>query len=105
MKGLVMKTRIYVLTMILFAFFVLSCSSQNAVPKNVIIVIGDGTGFNQLEAGSLYLHGENDALTVQNLPVKLAASTYSASGHGYNGEAVLLWHNTGKNIHILYSAA
>jgi alkaline phosphatase len=82
------KRLVFLLIAVVSVFIFSSCASENTVPKNVIIIIGDGTGFNQLQAGSLYLHGEKDALTSQNFPVKLAASTYSASGHGYDSEQV-----------------
>ncbi len=84
-----MKNQVVILLIAVISVFVLSsCASQSSAPKNVIIVIGDGAGFNQLQAASLYLHGEMDALTSQKLPVKLAATTYSTNGHGYDPEQV-----------------
>lgn len=84
-----MKKRLMFLTIAIMSAFVLtSCASEQSAPKNVIIIIGDGTGFNQLQAGSLYLYGEKNALTSQKFPVKLAATTYPATGHGYDPEQV-----------------
>jgi alkaline phosphatase len=37
----------------------LCCTAAHAAPgKNVIIMVGDGMGYNQIESGSLYRHGE-----------------------------------------------
>ncbi len=65
------------------------CSRQRAVPKNIIIIIGDDMGFNDVEAASLYHHGREGDLTAQQFPVRAAVSTYSASGHGYDPQRVL----------------
>ncbi|MBN1560811.1 alkaline phosphatase [candidate division KSB1 bacterium] len=83
-----MKNRFFHILLIISMPLFLSCSAKKAAPKNVIIIIGDGTGFNQLQAGSLYLHGTENGLTAQNFPLKLAATTYSADGEGYDGAAV-----------------
>ncbi len=84
-----MKNRIVFFLMAAIAVTVFSsCASENTSPKNVIIIIGDGAGFNQLQAGSLYVHGEPNALTSQKFPVKLAATTFSMSGYGYDAAQV-----------------
>nr|WP_320113857.1 alkaline phosphatase [uncultured Desulfuromonas sp.] len=48
--------------------------------KNVILLIGDGMGFNHLTAGSLYRTGESDAPPYRDFNVKLAMSTYLYGG-------------------------
>lgn len=72
-----------------------------AGPKNVIVLIGDGMGYNHMDAASLYQHGstyaqvEVDPATgairhlpssasqvFQEFPVQVGMSTYSASGRG-----------------------
>jgi len=63
--------------------------SEDAVTthgKNVILLIGDGMGFNHLRAGSLYRSGELDAPPYRDFDVKLAMSTYL-----YGGEYVQGW--------------
>lgn len=50
-----------------------------AAPKNVIIMIGDGMGFEQVKAAGIYETGREDGLSFYALPVKGSASTYSAS--------------------------
>ncbi len=49
-------------------------------------MIADGAGFNQFRAASLYLTGQSNGLACDAFPVKLAVSTYSANGKGYNPE-------------------
>jgi alkaline phosphatase len=46
-------------------------------PKNVIVIIADGCGFNQYLAANYYLYGKAGASTQEQFPVKLAMSTYS----------------------------
>src|SRR3989344_2825838 len=49
-------------------------------PKNVIIMIGDGMGFNQVQAGSLYNYGQTDGQSYHDFPVTTAMATYGSSG-------------------------
>jgi alkaline phosphatase len=63
------------------AFFSTSAtSSSSAAPKNVIFVIGDGMGFEHLKAASLYQHGEEGQLFLQNIPVRGKCTTRPANG-------------------------
>ena len=55
-KGNPMKNR-FLLNIFTSVSILLSCSVPQKAPKNVIIIIGDGTGFNQLQAGIAF---END---------------------------------------------
>lgn len=55
---------------------------QNLQPKNIIIMIGDGMGFEQMQT-SLYFHGKTDQNVWSGFPVKVAAATYN-SGISYN---------------------
>ena len=59
-----------------------TCAAQEtpAAPKNVIIMIGDGCGFNHLAAASMYLTGKPGSLPFEQFPVRLAASTFSNGG-------------------------
>lgn len=54
-------------------------------PKNVILMVGDGMGFNQMDAASLYNYGESRAQPYWDFQV-LATTTYSQSGKGYDPE-------------------
>ncbi|NUQ00023.1 MAG: alkaline phosphatase, partial [Armatimonadetes bacterium] len=53
-------------------------------PKNVIVMISDGGGFNHYAAGALYRRGQLGQGLLDRFPVKLAMSTYSSQGHGYD---------------------
>jgi alkaline phosphatase len=67
-------TGISVLTIYLL-FFVTFAFSQTA--KNVIILIGDGNGFNSELAGTYYRYGETGKQRYQTFPVILGCTTYS----------------------------
>lgn len=59
-------------------------AGPEARASSVILFIGDGMGFNTVEAASLYKYGEPDRLVFQGFPVRLAASTYPADGIPYD---------------------
>lgn len=52
-------------------------SSNAAIPKNIILLIGDGMGVGAYDATSIYVHGEKDKLYMQQLPVKGMLKTRS----------------------------
>lgn len=55
-------------------------------PKNVIIMIGDGFGYNQIKAADYYLTGDSGTAIYESFPVKLAMSTYSAGSSSDGGD-------------------
>ncbi len=68
------------------------CKAQDlASPKNVIIMIADGSGFNHFQAASLYQHGKPDRLTCQQFPVKIAMSTFPHENLGGDYDPQLAW--------------
>jgi alkaline phosphatase len=78
-----------VLFVSLLCVFALTCESGSAVnnkdgtkhaPKNIIIMISDGCGFNHVDAASLYQYGEIDIQLYEEFPVNLGMSTYMFSG-------------------------
>jgi alkaline phosphatase len=73
-------------TFALFAFYFSSCRTieQHSTPKNIILLISDGCGFNQINATSLYQYGETGLQVYEKFPVRYAMSTYSATSEGYN---------------------
>lgn len=79
-----MKSYIVLLILILVFTFLFACSSKQ--PSNVILIIGDGAGFNHLEVASCYIYGTKDSLTSQSFPVQLACTTFPATGHGYDSQ-------------------
>ncbi|MBD3410464.1 MAG: alkaline phosphatase [Ignavibacteriales bacterium] len=56
--------------------------AQETAPKNVIIFIGDGMGFNHVEATDYYLTGTKDSSPFAAFETAVAASTYSAENDG-----------------------
>lgn len=58
---------------------VLADADEKAVPKNIILVIGDGMGSGALKLASLYQHKAEGQLVLQRLPTVGLCETYSAS--------------------------
>jgi alkaline phosphatase len=87
---MLMNRRIKIVFILLFVFNLAISPgySQNAgaVPKNIIIFIGDGCGYNHIQAASLYHHGKEGMEPYQKFPLHYAVSTFSASGEGYDPE-------------------
>lgn len=52
-------------------------TAADTTPKNVIVMIGDGVGFNQILAADYYLYGKADAHPYADFPVQVGMSTYS----------------------------
>ncbi len=61
-------------------------AAEGSGPKNVILMVGDGMGFAQVESAGLYHHGKPDGQPYWQFQ-PLAATTYSESGKGYDPEA------------------
>jgi len=55
-------------------------------PKNVIIMIGDGMGYNHIKAADYYQYGEEGKQVYENFPVKYAVATYPAKTGSYGKE-------------------
>jgi len=58
--------------------FLTGCAS-NHPPKNTILFIGDGMGFEQVKAASIYLNGKENSLSFESFPYTGQASTHPAS--------------------------
>ena len=54
-------------------------AETDAPPRNVILFIGDGMGFDHLRAASYYATGGPEGLFIQSLPHRAAVRTWSAS--------------------------
>ena len=48
-------------------------------PQNVIMLIGDGMGFEQVRAAGMYLNGIEGTLSFEMLPYQAVMTTYSAN--------------------------
>ncbi len=73
--GKILTTLVLVLVMVMG--LVVPGSAATTAPKNVIVMVGDGCGFNAFLASDYYLYGEAGANPCGDFPVQLAMSTYS----------------------------
>lgn len=70
----------------IFLLFAINITfAQIQKPKNVIIMIGDGMGENQIKAATYYQRGVDNSQQFHKFPVKLYVSTYAAKA-GQKGE-------------------
>ena len=53
------------------------------IPKNIILMISDGCGYNHIDAASLYQYGKTGAQVYERFPVKYGVSTHPANGVVY----------------------
>ena len=67
----------FVLLSVGFLFFA-GCNTPE-LPKNTILFIGDGMGFEQVKAAGMYLNGQADVLGFEFLPYSGQVATRSAS--------------------------
>lgn len=70
----------------LIAIIGIGCQ-QVQIPKNIILMISDGCGYNQIEAASLYKYGVSNGFAFQKFPANYANSTYSTTSDGYDPNA------------------
>ena len=49
-------------------------------PKNIVVMISDGCGYNQVDAASLYQYGKTGVQIYEHFPVKLAMATFMDLG-------------------------
>ncbi|MBN2136899.1 MAG: alkaline phosphatase [Sedimentisphaerales bacterium] len=62
-------------------------ASAQLGPKNIIVMISDGCGYNHVDAASLYQYGKTAKQPYERFPVKLAMATY-ADGQDYDPDRV-----------------
>ena len=71
---------------------VTGCSNQKInTPKNIIIFIGDGMGYNHVNITSYFQHGELGKQVYDSFPIKLGMTTFMIGGEIYNPDSV--WTN------------
>ena len=77
-----MKTYLFISFALIFAILYGSCSqpvNESNSPKNVIIFIGDGMGYNHVDATSIYFSGETGKLIFEGAEwLKVAQASYPA---------------------------
>jgi len=76
--------------MVIILGVLVGCSSKE--PKNIIIMISDGAGYNHILATDYYQYGERGKQIYQSFPVQQFMSTYSIDAEGYNSD--LAWNDT-----------
>jgi alkaline phosphatase len=68
-----------------------------SAPKNIILLISDGCGFNHVDAASLYEHGKTGVQVYERFPFRAAMSTYCMKPNGSGGlessgyDAAIAW--------------
>ena len=65
-----MKNLFQIIITGLLVFQLISCQSGSARPKNIIVFISDGCGYNQVDAASLYQYGETGKQVYEQYNVK-----------------------------------
>lgn len=87
-----MKYLVFLFSLLLF---LQSCSTSEKStysnkpkkPKNVILFISDGCGFNHVDAASYYQFGKTGTQIYEKFPVKLAMSTHYLNGNIYDPDS------------------
>jgi len=95
-RKLEILARLVVVTSLILVAVAMSASSAQAAPpkplaKNIIIMIADGSSYNQNLAADLYQYGKTGLQPWEAFPFQFAVSTYSADGWGY--DPALAWSN------------
>lgn len=97
-----MKKRVNLITVVIINLAIFqACSpseknknSPAKAPKNIILMISDGCGFNHVIATNYYQYGKEQAQPYEQFPVRIAMSTYPAKlsqeqwAFGYNPDSI-----------------
>lgn len=67
-------------------------------PRNVIFLIGDGMGFEQVRAGGMYAHGAGGAFPFESFPYRGQITTYSANSSITDSAAAATAIATGRKV-------
>lgn len=76
--------KIFRFFVVLFINFLITIQANANAPKNIIIMISDGCGYNHIDAASIYEFGQTGVQVYEQFPVKYGMSTYSANGEKYD---------------------
>ncbi len=69
-----------VLSLIFLVLILNACQKKVEPPKNIIVFIADGCGYNHVAASELFKFGQVNQAVYQQFPVKFAMSTFPADG-------------------------
>ena len=75
-----LKYGVVVMTVLALTFAGTTAFAKNKGIKNIIIMISDGWGVNQIDATSLYQYGKTGDQVYEKFPCKTNMSTYMANG-------------------------
>jgi alkaline phosphatase len=75
---------LHVFLFVLISVFLTTTCFDKQKPKNIILFIGDGYGFNHMLAADYYQYGKTGQQSYQKFPICCAMSTYPAGGYGYD---------------------
>lgn len=73
-------------------------STANAEPRNVIFLIGDGMGFEQVKASGYYAHGAEGYLVFETFPYHGEVTTYSVNSSVTDSAAAATAIATGEKV-------
>ncbi len=96
MKGRIIMKRLCCFIVILFVSF--PALAQEKMPKNVIFMIGDGMGPEQVKAAGIYLNGQEGSLSFESFPVKSEVMTKSADSDVTDSAAAATAMATGVKV-------
>jgi alkaline phosphatase len=86
-----MKPKFQYVAFVFCVIFLAGCANvAEHPPKNVIIFVADGAGFNHFKAADYYECNRTPCQSYEQFPVRLAMSTYPA---GSSYDANLAWHS------------
>lgn len=77
--------------LIFFITLSLHTSPSQVKVKNVILMIGDGMGYNQIDAANLYQYGERGCQVYESFPISYAMMTHQAGRFDEHGNMILEW--------------
>ncbi|HGJ66859.1 TPA: alkaline phosphatase [bacterium] len=83
-KSLLQRITFSALLIGLLMFFVSSSVFAEGA-KNIIVMISDGCGYNQIDATSIYQYGKTGTQVYERFPVKYAMATFSAGDFDNSG--------------------
>lgn len=83
---------------VLFIPLFLPCVIFGEPPKNIILLIGDGMGFEQIRAAGMYYNGTEGTLSFELLPFQGEVTTYSANSSVTDSAAAATAIATGRKV-------
>jgi alkaline phosphatase len=100
-----MKKIILIIALILIVKFQLTADDSHTKPKNIILMIADGWGYNQILVTNYYIDGKSPARRYEQFPVSCAMATYPAFS-GYDAslpDSLLPKGKRGYDTHLAWS--